>query len=88
MAIKPFFSAFNASFCTVVSFFGAIILAVFGYGFSHNWEAVMGSTNDPEDGAAVARTCYLAAVAYIALGVFCGCQVGMHVRKPRGEIQL
>ena len=35
----------------------------------------MGSTKDPEDGKGVARVCYLAALAYLALGTFCGFQV-------------
>ncbi|KIO17675.1 hypothetical protein M407DRAFT_246676 [Tulasnella calospora MUT 4182] len=86
--MRPIVSLANAGIYTVISIFGAIILSVFGYGFAHNWEALMGSTNDPEDGKAVAKVCYLAAVSYVFLGAFCACQLGVHTRKPRGEIQL
>jgi len=35
----------------------------------------MGSTENPENGQAVGRLCYVAAITYIAVGAFCGCQV-------------
>ncbi|CAE6464797.1 unnamed protein product [Rhizoctonia solani] len=98
MALSPFFSVESASMCTVISVFGVAILTdqsrsaefgwvcnvQMGYGFSHNWPALMGSTNDPENGQAVGSTCYAAAVIYAAMIAFCGCQIGLHKRKARG----
>lgn len=46
----------------------------------------MGSTNDPEDGAAVAWTCYVAAMIYAAFILFCGCQIGANQRYSRIQI--
>lgn len=82
----PYTCKTTASCCTVVSVFGAVILAIFGYGFQHNWPALMGSTEDPKDGLAVGQTCYIAALIYIAFIAFCGCQLGVHRRYSR--IQL
>ncbi|KDN48036.1 hypothetical protein RSAG8_03052, partial [Rhizoctonia solani AG-8 WAC10335] len=84
MVLSPFFSIENASMCTVISVFGVGILTGEGYGFSHNWPALMGSTSDPENGQAVGSTCYAAAVIYAAMIAFCGCQIGLHKRKARG----
>ncbi|KAL7411957.1 hypothetical protein BDY24DRAFT_394063 [Mrakia frigida] len=56
--------------------------------FDHNVEAVMGATKDPEDGHTVAVTCYSAAAIYVAFILFCGCQVSIHRRYPRGSVQL
>lgn len=53
---------------------------------AHNWEAFMGSTNDPEDGVAVGTTCYVAALIYGAFVLFCGCQIGVHRRYSRIRI--
>ena len=39
------------------------------------FDALMGSTKDPVDGHAVAKTCYSAAMIYAVLIAFCGCQV-------------
>lgn len=55
-------------------------------GFSHNWEAFMGSTEDPVDGGAVATNCYIAALLYVGFIVFCGCQLGAHRRYSRIQI--
>jgi ribonuclease kappa len=46
----------------------------------------MGSTKDPEDGQAVANACYVAALIYLAFIAFCSCQLGVHRRYSR--IQL
>ncbi|UZJ52244.1 hypothetical protein CBS101457_001564 [Exobasidium rhododendri] len=83
MATRPLVPVGLAGCCTVLSIMGILILTVFGYGFSHNWEALMGSTEDPEDGAAVGRTCYIAALVYGAFVGFCGCQLGVHRRYSR-----
>ncbi|KZO94908.1 hypothetical protein CALVIDRAFT_538672 [Calocera viscosa TUFC12733] len=85
---QPMFGVTNAGMCTVISIFGAVILAAFGWMFDHNYEAVMGSTRDPEDGHAVAKTLYVAALVYAALVVFCSCQMGLGVRKSRGAISI
>jgi len=85
--MQPVISLFNAWVYTVLSIFGALILSVFGWGFAHNWEALMGSTHDPEDGRGVAEVCYWAAIGYVAVGVFCVSQVLLHRRKA-GEIRL
>ncbi|SAM81138.1 uncharacterized protein UBRO_02763 [Ustilago bromivora] len=82
-AMRPLVGSGLASCCTIVSIFGAVILAIFGYGFQHNWPALMGSTEDPEDGNAVGTTCYIAALIYIAFIAFCGCQLGVHRRYSR-----
>ncbi|SPO40500.1 uncharacterized protein PSFLO_05982 [Pseudozyma flocculosa] len=61
----------------------AVILSIFGWGFSHNWPALMGSTEDPEDGSAVGNVCYVAALVYLGLIAFCTCQVGVNKRYAR-----
>ena len=55
-------------------------------GFANNWEAFMGSRDDPADGQAVATTCYIAAMVYAGFIVFCGCQLAAAKRYSR--IQL
>lgn len=55
-------------------------------GFAHDWEAFMGSRDDPADGQAVATTCYIAAIVYAGFVVFCGLQIGIARRYSR--IQL
>ncbi|KDQ12684.1 hypothetical protein BOTBODRAFT_34137 [Botryobasidium botryosum FD-172 SS1] len=88
MQLKPFVSLFNAAFWLAISVFGVIILSEFGYAFDHNFEAVMGSVNDPEDGHVVATTCYTAAFVYFILSGLFACQLVVHQRLPRGEIRL
>lgn len=75
-----------ASCCTVVSVAGVLILSVFGWGFTHNWEAFMGSTEDPENGVAAGMTCYGAAFVYLIFIVFCVCQIGVNRRYQRIQI--
>lgn len=70
----------------MVSVFGVIMLTVFGWGFSHNWDAFMGSTEDPKDGVAVGWTCYGAAFIYALFIAFCGFQLNANRRYQR--IQL
>ncbi|PWN88173.1 hypothetical protein FA10DRAFT_268389 [Acaromyces ingoldii] len=83
MATRPVVPAALAGCCTVLSIMGVLILSVFGYGFSHNWPAFMGSEENPKDGVAVGETCYVAAMVYGAFIVFCGCQLGVHRRYSR-----
>ncbi|KAG7558234.1 hypothetical protein FFLO_02887 [Filobasidium floriforme] len=82
LAMRPVVSAPLAGCCTVLSVFG-----VFGLAFSGRTEAMTGSTNDPDDPTAVAHVCYMAAAVYAAFLVFCGCQMMVHRRYPRG-VQL
>ncbi|PWN99125.1 hypothetical protein FA09DRAFT_329067 [Tilletiopsis washingtonensis] len=82
MALRPLVHPGLAGCCTVLSLFGVLILAIIGLGFASNWEAFMGSTGDPADGAAVATTCYVAALVFAGFAFFCGCQLG-HARYSR-----
>ncbi|CEH17857.1 hypothetical protein CBOM_04239 [Ceraceosorus bombacis] len=50
MAVRPLVNPGLAGCCTILSIFGILSLGVIGYGFAHNWEAFMGSINDPVDG--------------------------------------
>ncbi|PWN30504.1 hypothetical protein BDZ90DRAFT_229521 [Jaminaea rosea] len=86
MSLRPMVGPGLAGCCTILSIFGVLSLFVIGYGFANHWEAFMGSTEDPEDGMAVATTCYVAALIYAAFILFCGCQLGAHKRYSR--IQL
>lgn len=86
---RPAFS----SQCTMDSFADTAYLLALSWllalplsGFANHWEAFMGSKEDPEDGMAVATTCYVAALIYAAFVLFCGCQLGAHKRYSR--IQL
>ena len=76
----------KASCCTLLSAAGVIVLSVFGWGFSHNWETFMGSTDDPADGSAVGMTCYGAAFVYLLFILFCTCQMGVNRRYQRIQI--
>ncbi|CAO1616160.1 unnamed protein product [Jaminaea pallidilutea] len=86
MSLRPVVGPGLATCCTITSIFGVVCLSIIGYGFSHNWEAFMGSTEDPVDGGAVATNCYIAALLYVGFIVFCGCQLGAHRRYSRIQI--
>ncbi|KAF9518433.1 hypothetical protein BS47DRAFT_1325434 [Hydnum rufescens UP504] len=86
--LRPVVGSTNAFVCTFISIFGVLILSCLGYGFDHGFDALMGSIDNPEDGHAVAKTCYSAAMIYAILIAFCGCQLTLNRRIPRGEIQL
>lgn len=51
-------------------------------------ETLMGSTKDPKDGAVVAKTLYVAALIYAGFLVLCSCQIGLHRRVQKRQIQL
>jgi len=85
--IKPVVSVPLAACCTVLSVFGVVILLAFGSFYSRHVEALTGSTKDARDPDAVARTCYAAAVVYAIFIAFCGLQLMVHQRYPRG-VQL
>ncbi|KAL0245584.1 hypothetical protein I315_03986 [Cryptococcus gattii Ru294] len=85
--IRPVVSQGLASCCTVFSIFGIIILVALGSLFSRRVEVLTGSVNDPADPDLVASTCYAAAVIYAIFVAFCGVQMAVHKRYPRG-VQL
>src|SRR5205085_220082 len=79
-SLSPRLSLTVAYCCTVVSFVGIIFLVrskpasrrltiqlVMAILFANNAEALMGSTEDPPDGGAVARTCIGAVIVYSVL---------------------
>ncbi|ORY34650.1 hypothetical protein BCR39DRAFT_513830 [Naematelia encephala] len=85
--IRPVVSAPLAACCTVLSIFGVVILLAFGSFYSRHVETLTGANTDAKDPDAVARTCYAAAIVYAAFMVFCGLQMMVHNRYPRG-VQL
>ncbi|KAF1851221.1 uncharacterized protein K460DRAFT_271801 [Cucurbitaria berberidis CBS 394.84] len=87
--VKPVVSAMNAWTCIVLSLFAIVILSVIGSLFKGNNNGVMGSDEDPKDGAAVAGAVFGAVFIYIGFFVFCGLQAFLHLRESRrGAISL
>ncbi|CAO2649287.1 Nn.00g066720.m01.CDS01 [Neocucurbitaria sp. VM-36] len=87
--VKPVVSAGNAWTCIVVSLFAIVILSVIGSLFKGNNHMVMGTEEDPKDGAAVAGAVFGAVFIYIGFFVFCGLQAFLHLRESRrGAISL
>ncbi|WEW56570.1 hypothetical protein PRK78_002016 [Emydomyces testavorans] len=87
--MKPVVSALNAWSCLIISLFAVVILSVIGSLFKSNHHSLMGSTNDPKDGAAVAGSIFTAVIVYAAFAVFCGLQAYLHIRSSRrGAISL
>ncbi|KAF2730371.1 hypothetical protein EJ04DRAFT_515292 [Polyplosphaeria fusca] len=87
--VKPLVSAMNAWTCIVLSVFAIVILSIIGALFKSNNHTMMGSTNDPEDGGAVAGAVFGAVFIYIGFFVFCGFQALLHFRESRrGAISL
>ncbi|ODV66910.1 hypothetical protein HYPBUDRAFT_152916 [Hyphopichia burtonii NRRL Y-1933] len=84
--MKAVVSTGKAYFCTILSAFAVVILSFLGYLFQTGHESMMGSINDPKDGAAVAHTIFNAVFVYLAFLVFCGIQVLLIRRQNR--IQL
>ncbi|CAR58033.1 uncharacterized protein GVI51_I06259 [Nakaseomyces glabratus] len=79
--MNPVVSSGKAWFCTILSAFGVVILSVIAHLFNTNHESFVGSINDPEDGPAVAKTVYLAALVYLVFFVFCGFQAYLSTRR-------
>ncbi|KAF2841399.1 hypothetical protein M501DRAFT_1014198 [Patellaria atrata CBS 101060] len=87
--MKPVVSAMNAWTCIIVSVFAIVILSVIGALFKTESHIVMGSTEDPSDGGAVAASVFGAVVVYAAFLIFCGAQAFLHMRESRrGAISL
>ncbi|EOD46678.1 hypothetical protein GTA08_BOTSDO08902 [Neofusicoccum parvum] len=87
--MKPVVSALNAWTCIVVSVFAIVILSVVGSLFKSNNHIMTGSTEDPEDGKAVAGAVFGAVAVYAVFLVFCAGQAFLHVRESRrGAIAL
>jgi ribonuclease kappa len=54
------------NFCSIVlSVFAIVILSVIGALFKSNHHSMMGSTEDPKDGPAVAATVFSAVIVYV-----------------------
>ena len=62
--VKPVVSAFNAYTCIVISVFAIVILSTIGAAFANGHHSMMGSTDDPKDGAKVAATVFGAVIVY------------------------
>ncbi|RSH81000.1 uncharacterized protein EHS24_008432 [Apiotrichum porosum] len=87
LAIRPVVSAPLAACCTVLSIFGVIILATFGALYARRAEALVGSIHDTNDPDYTSKICYTAAFVYACFIGFCGLQLTVHQRYPRG-VQL
>jgi hypothetical protein len=62
---------------------------VIGILFKTNHPDFVGGEEDPEDGAAVAATVFVAVLVYAGFLVFCGIQGLLHLRESRrGAIAL
>ncbi|KAM0755030.1 hypothetical protein T439DRAFT_309894 [Meredithblackwellia eburnea MCA 4105] len=85
---RPMVGSPLAGCCTVLSIIGVILLTAFGMAFDANVEVLMGSTKSPEDGHAVAKHCYAAAIIYAAFIGFCSCQIGLNRRYSRGAVRI
>ncbi|KAI8940997.1 hypothetical protein NX059_002245 [Plenodomus lindquistii] len=87
--VKPVVSAMNAWVCIVISMFAIVILSTIGALFKTSSNTVMGTKEDPEDGAAVAGAVFGAVFIYVGFFVFCGLQAFLHMRESRrGAISL
>jgi len=87
--MKPVVSAFNAWSCVVVSCFAIVILSVLADLFARNHHSVMGQTDAPADGKAVAASLFIAVAIYAGFLVFCGIQAYLNVlASRRGQISL
>lgn len=87
--MKPVVGAIQAWSCIVISIFAIIILSIIGLLFKSNHHSLMGSVNDPADGAVVAATAFSAVIFYAACLICCGLQALLHVRENRrGTIRI
>ncbi|KAL7663728.1 hypothetical protein ABC855_g3531 [[Candida] zeylanoides] len=81
--MKAVVSTGKAYFCTILSTFAVVILSFIGYLFQTEHESMVGSTSDPADGKAVAKTVFGAVFVYLAFFVFCGLQIVLIQRENR-----
>ncbi|KAK4447662.1 hypothetical protein QBC34DRAFT_126917 [Podospora aff. communis PSN243] len=87
--MKPLVSAVQAWSCVVISMFAIVILSTLGLLFKANHPELVGGDEDPEDGATVAATVFIAVIIYAGFLVFCGLQGLLHIRESRrGAIAL
>ncbi|KAH6671294.1 hypothetical protein B0J14DRAFT_656273 [Halenospora varia] len=87
--MKPVVGVMQAWSCIVISCFAIVILSIIGALFKANHHSMMGSTEDPVDGAAVAGTVFSAVIVYILFLVGCSFQAYLHMRENRrGAITL
>ncbi|KIW09278.1 uncharacterized protein PV09_00199 [Verruconis gallopava] len=87
--MKPVVSALNAWSCIVVSIFAIVILSIIGSMFKSGNPVMMGHTEDPKDGGAVAAAVFGAVAVYGGFLVFCASQAWLHMRESRrGAISL
>jgi ribonuclease kappa len=87
--MKPLVSPMKAWTCTVISGFAICILGFLGVYFNNNHHELVGSTEDPTDGPAVAQTISAAVIVYFCFFVFCLSQGYWHNRRAqRGVITL
>ncbi|TVY47164.1 Uncharacterized protein LOCC1_G002580 [Lachnellula occidentalis] len=62
--MKPVVGVMQAWSCIVVSVFAIVILTVIGALFQANHHSMVGTIEDPENGAAVAATVFSAVIVY------------------------
>ncbi|TVY24082.1 Uncharacterized protein LHYA1_G006972 [Lachnellula hyalina] len=87
--MKPVVGVMQAWSCIVVSVFAIVILSVIGALFKANNHSMVGTVEDPENGAAVAATVFSAVIVYALFIVGCGFQAYLHFRdNRRGAISL
>ncbi|KAI1492346.1 hypothetical protein F4809DRAFT_242924 [Biscogniauxia mediterranea] len=87
--MKPVVSSMQAWSCVVISVFAIIILSILGGLFRSGHHEFLGGADDPENGAEVAGTIFIAVIVYAAFLVFCGLQGLLHIRQQRrGSIAL
>ncbi|KAG9233255.1 hypothetical protein BJ875DRAFT_505505 [Amylocarpus encephaloides] len=87
--MKPVVGVMQAWSCIVISAFAIVILSVIGSLFKSNHHSMMGSQDDPTDGAAVAGTVFSAVIVYALFLVGCSFQAFLHLRENRrGAITL
>ncbi|RKF62197.1 Uncharacterized protein GcC1_149011 [Golovinomyces cichoracearum] len=87
--MKPVVSAIQAWSCIVISVFAIVILSVICVLFKSNHHSMMGSINDPPDGAAIAGTVFSAVIVYAVFLACCSFQAFLHVRESRrGVIRI
>ncbi|CAJ2513851.1 Uu.00g019700.m01.CDS01 [Anthostomella pinea] len=87
--MKPVVGATQAWSCVVISAFAIVILSILGALYKTGHHEFAGGAEDPDNGAELAGTIFVAVIVYAAFLVFCGLQGMLHLRENRrGAIQL